>query len=53
MLGTPSEQGERAMEERLLTIVRTCQLQQLNALVSHDPTHLCCKMRTFRARRAA
>jgi transposase len=32
MLGTRSEQGERAVE-RLLTIVRTCQLQQLNALV--------------------
>jgi transposase len=32
MFGTRSEQGERAME-RLLTIVRTCQLQQLNALV--------------------
>lgn len=31
MFGTRSEQGERAME-RLLTIVRTCQLQQLNAL---------------------
>jgi transposase len=32
MLGTRSAQGERAVE-RLLTIVRTCQLQQLNALV--------------------
>lgn len=32
MLGTRSEQGERAVE-RLLTIARTCQLQQLNALV--------------------
>lgn len=32
MFGTRSEQGERAVE-RLLTIVRTCQLQQLNALV--------------------
>ncbi|MEO8329947.1 MAG: IS66 family transposase [Candidatus Nanopelagicales bacterium] len=31
MFGTRSEQGERAME-RLLTIARTCQLQQLNAL---------------------
>jgi transposase len=31
MFGTRSEQGERAVE-RLLTIVRTCQLQQLNAL---------------------
>jgi transposase len=32
MFGTRSEQGERAVE-RLLTIVRTCQLQQLNAIV--------------------
>lgn len=32
MFGTRSEEGERAVE-RLLTIVRTCQLQQLNALV--------------------
>jgi transposase len=32
MLGTRSEQGERAVE-RLLTITRTCQLQELNALV--------------------
>jgi transposase len=32
MFGTRSDQGERAVE-RLLTIVRTCQLQQLNALV--------------------
>jgi transposase len=32
MFGTRSEAGERAVE-RLLTIVRTCQLQQLNALV--------------------
>jgi transposase len=32
MLGTRSEQGERAVE-RLLTIARTCQLQELNALV--------------------
>ena len=31
MFGTRSEAGERAVE-RLLTIVRTCQLQQLNAL---------------------
>jgi hypothetical protein len=31
MFGTRSEQGERAVE-RLLTIVRTCQLQELNAL---------------------
>ena len=31
MFGTRSEQGERAVE-RLLTTVRTCQLQQLNAL---------------------
>src|SRR4029453_14049288 len=31
MVGTRSEQGERAVE-RLLTIVRTCQLQQLSAL---------------------
>ena len=31
MLGTRSDEGERAVE-RLLTIVRTCQLQQLNAL---------------------
>lgn len=31
MFGTRSEQGERAVE-RMLTIVRTCQLQQLNAL---------------------
>lgn len=30
--GTRSEEGERAVE-RLLTVVRTCQLQQLNALV--------------------
>jgi transposase len=32
MFGTRSEQGERAVE-RLLTVVRTCQLQELNALV--------------------
>jgi hypothetical protein len=32
MLGTRSADGERAVE-RLLTIVRTYQLQQLNALV--------------------
>lgn len=32
MFGTRSEQGERAVE-RLLTIARTCQLQELNALV--------------------
>ena len=31
MFGTRSDAGERAVE-RLLTIVRTCQLQQLNAL---------------------
>lgn len=31
MFGTRSNEGERAVE-RLLTIVRTCQLQQLNAL---------------------
>lgn len=31
MFGTRSEQGERAVA-RLLTVVRTCQLQQLNAL---------------------
>lgn len=31
MFGTRSEQGERAVE-RLLTIVRTCQLQQLSTL---------------------
>jgi transposase len=31
MFGTRSDQGDRAVE-RLLTIVRTCQLQQLNAL---------------------
>jgi transposase len=31
MFGTRSHEGERAVE-RLLTIVRTCQLQQLNAL---------------------
>lgn len=31
MFGTRSEQGERAVE-RLLTIVRTCQLQELNTL---------------------
>jgi transposase len=31
MFGTRSDNGERAVE-RLLTIVRTCQLQQLNAL---------------------
>ena len=31
MFGTRSDDGERAVE-RLLTIVRTCQLQQLNAL---------------------
>jgi transposase len=31
MFGTRSDQGERAVE-RLLTIVRTCQLQQLSAL---------------------
>jgi transposase len=32
MFGTRSAEGERAVE-RLLTIVRTCQLQELNALV--------------------
>jgi transposase len=32
MFGTRSEQGERAVE-RLLTVVGTCQLQQLNALM--------------------
>lgn len=32
MFGTRSDTGERAVE-RLLTIARTCQLQQLNALV--------------------
>jgi transposase len=32
MLGTRSDGGERAVE-RLRTVVRTCQLQQLNALV--------------------
>jgi transposase len=32
MFGTRSEQGERAVE-RLLTVARTCQLQDLNALV--------------------
>jgi transposase len=32
MLGTRSEQGERAVE-RLLTIMRTCQLQEINTLV--------------------
>jgi hypothetical protein len=32
MFGTRSDDGERAVE-RLLTIVRTCQLQQINALV--------------------
>lgn len=32
MFGTRSDDGERAVE-RLLTIVRTCQLQQMNALV--------------------
>jgi transposase len=31
MFGTRSDEGERAVE-RLLTVVRTCQLQQLNAL---------------------
>lgn len=31
MFGTRSDQGERAVE-RLLTVVRTCQLQQFNAL---------------------
>ncbi len=31
MFGTRSDQGERAVE-RMLTIVRTCQLQELNAL---------------------
>jgi len=32
MFGTRSEQGERAVE-RLLTIMRTCELQQRNVLV--------------------
>ena len=32
MFGTRSEQGERAVE-RLLTVARTCQLQELNTLV--------------------
>lgn len=31
MFGTRSDEGERAVE-RLLTIVQTCQRQQLNAL---------------------
>jgi hypothetical protein len=33
MFGTRSEAGERAVE-RLLTVVRTCHLQHINALVS-------------------
>jgi hypothetical protein len=32
MFGNRSDDGERAVE-RLLTVTRTCQLQQLNALV--------------------
>ena len=32
MFGNRSDNGERAVE-RLLTITRTCQLQQINALV--------------------
>lgn len=40
MFGTRSEQGERAVE-RLLTIVRTCQLQQLNSLAYLRGRHHC------------
>lgn len=32
MFGTRSDDGERAVE-RMLTVARTCQLQELNALV--------------------
>ena len=42
--GTRSDEGERAVE-RLLTVTRTCQLQQLSALV-----HLAAAIRAHRRR---
>lgn len=47
MFGTRSDHGERAVE-RLLTIVRTCQLQQLNALA-----YLAAAVAAHRRRQAA
>jgi hypothetical protein len=47
MFGNRSDDGERAVE-RLLTITRTCQLQQLNALV-----YLTAAIRCHRRRQAA
>jgi transposase len=44
MFGTRSDEGERAVE-RLLTVVRTCQLQQLNALVYLTAAIAACRKR--------
>src|SRR5262245_53514504 len=52
MFGTRSEQGERAVE-RLLTIVRTCQLQQLSALVYLSAAIAAHRRRQTRRRRPA
>ena len=46
MFGTRRDDGERAVE-RLLTVTRTCQLQQLNALV-----YLTAAIRCYRRRQA-
>lgn len=46
MFGNRSDDGERAVE-RLLTVTRTCQLQQLNALV-----YLTAAIRCYRRRQA-
>ncbi len=46
MFGNRSDDGERAVE-RLLTVTRTCQLQQLNALV-----YLTAAIRCHRRRQA-
>ena len=43
MFGTRSDDGERAVE-RLLTVTRTCQLQQLNAL-AYLTAAICCHRR--------
>jgi hypothetical protein len=47
MFGNRSDEGERAVE-RLLTMTRTCQLQQLNALI-----YLTAAIRGHRRRQAA
>ena len=46
MFGNRSEDGERAVE-RLLTVTRTCQLQQINALL-----YLTAAIRCHRRRQA-